>query len=381
MLLAVLLFVSVFAAGCVGGPLDATWAQLSLIGSPQQIVFPFSDRIVLIDPLDGSPAELRDANGDIRLDEQGNPRIWQVAANSGAPIHFYSEPVLLNADTLLAAAYDRKIFEVDFPAARILNPNGIDLPGHVVAAPLLTDDLIYVPLSEGDLVALDRENYAPVWILDTGQGVWATPVLVDDTLYVTSLDHHLYALDPVTGAERWKLNLQGAIAAAPVYVDGFLYVGSFARKVFKVNESGQIVAEYPTQEWVWGPPAVVNGVVYAADLGGYVYALRDNGDAFVPLWEPRQVAQRAIRATPLVAGDSIVVGSRDHFVYWLSRETGEENFRREMRGEVLSNPLLLEPSETLNVPEPMVVISTMAREELLVGFTMDNGERRWVYGR
>jgi len=29
----------------------------------------------------------------------------------------------------------------------------------------------------------------------------------------------------------------------------------------------------------------------------------------------------------------------------------------------------------------MVVVSTLAREELLVAFTLDDGERRWVYGQ
>ena len=77
--------------------------------------------------------------------------------------------------------------------------------------------------------------------------------------------------------------------------------------------------------------------------------------------------------------DALVIGSRDRFVYWISRETGEELVKREMKGEVLSDLLLVEPTENLNV-EPMVVVSTLAREELLVAFTLDDGERRWVYG-
>lgn len=81
--------------------------------------------------------------------------------------------------------------------------------------------------------------------------------------------------------------------------------------------------------------------------------------------------------TPLVTDDTIVVGSRDHFVYWISRETGEETFKRETRGEVLSNILLIEPNDTFQ--EPMIFVSTTAHEEQLVAFTLDQGERRWVY--
>jgi hypothetical protein len=191
----------------------------------------------------------------------------------------------------------------------------------------------------------------------------------------------LYALNPETGEEQWRLDLTGAVASTPVYSDGYLYVGSFARKLFKISTEGVIVAQFDTHDWVWGSPTVIDGVLYAADLGGYVYALQDNGDSFSPVWEPRKVANGAIRATPLVTGNTIIVGSRDHNTYWIDRETGQEIFHREMVGEVLADLLLLEPSETLNISEPMVLVSTMSHDELLVAFTVTDGVRQWAYHR
>jgi outer membrane protein assembly factor BamB len=204
---------------------------------------------------------------------------------------------------------------------------------------------------------------------------------VDDTLFVTSLDHHLYALDPETGGVRWQLDLEGAVSSTPIYNDGFLYVGSFARKLFKISIDGEIVAQFDTHDWIWGEPTYLDGILYAADLAGYVYALEDNGDSFTAVWEPRKVANGAIRATPLVTGDTIILGSRDRNTYWINRETGVELFHREMVGEVLADLLLLEPSETLNIPEPMVIVGTMANEELLVAFSLGEGQRLWRYGR
>ena len=45
------------------------------------------------------------------------------------------------------------------------------------------------------------------------------------------------------------------------------------------------------------------------------------------------------------------------------------------------NMLLLEPSDSIPVGEPMVVVSTMAHEELVIAFALDNGERLWAYSR
>lgn len=373
--------VALLAAGCASVPLDSSWGDVSLIGdeASPNILLAFTDRIIQVNPVDGSLISLRDSSGNVRVDDQGNPRRWLVQANSGTPMHFYSRPVAISDTTLVAASYESKLFQIDVDAARIDNPDGVTLPGHVVGNPLLTESFLYMPLSNGGLQALDPSTLTETWRFtgDEGKGIWSQPLLVDGTLYVSAMNHFLFALDAQTGAEIWRLDLQGAVASTPVYANDALYVGSFGHKLFKVTLDGSIAAEFTTTDWVWGAPAVVDDTVYVGDLGGNLYALTDTGTSFTQVWT-RKVAGRAIRMTPLVVDNTIIVGSRDHFVYWVNRETGEEVFKREMRGEVLSDILLIEPNET--VREPMIIVSSIAHEELLVAFTLEQGERRWAYG-
>jgi outer membrane protein assembly factor BamB len=373
--------VALLAAGCASVPLDSSWGDLSLIGneSAPNVLLAFTDRIIQVDPADGSLIELRDSSGNVRVDDQGNPRRWQVQATAGAPMHFYSRPIAINDTTLVAASYENKLFEIDVEAARIDNPDGVTLPGNVVGNPLLTDNFLYMPLSNGGLQALDPVNLTETWRFtgDEGKGIWSQPLLIDDTLYVSSMNHFLFALDALTGEQKWSVDLQGAVASTPVYANDALYVGSFGHKLFKVTLDGTIAYEFTTTDWVWGAPAVVDDTVYVGDLGGNLYVLTDTGTSFTQVWT-RKVAGRAIRMTPLVVDDTIVVGSRDHFVYWVNRETGEEVFKREMRGEILSDILLIEPNES--VREPIIIVSSIAHEELLVAFTLEQGERRWAYG-
>lgn len=359
-------------------PLEPSWGQMSLLDG--NILFAFGSDVIQLNPSDGSPANRYDSNGVLRVDEQGNPLRW--ALNSGnAQVRFYTTPITVDADTLLAISYDRKLFEVDRIAARINNPNGTDISGHVIASPLQNENTLYVPLSEKNLIALDMRDYLPIWTFETERGVWAQPLLDAGVLYVTSMDHHVYAVDSITGAEIWRLDVGGAIASTPVLHDGFLYVGSFARKIHKISLTGELVAEYDTNEWVWGAPVIEGDTLYAADLGGWVYAVELTGDGFNEIWQ-RQVAGRAIRPSPLIAGDRIVVGSRDHFVYWLNIETGETQVRHDVRAEVMSDLLLLEPSEDLQLTRSLVIVSTMARENLLFAFPADgNSEPIWKYPR
>jgi hypothetical protein len=43
--------------------------------------------------------------------------------------------------------------------------------------------------------------------------------------------------------------------------------------------------------------------------------------------------------------------------------------------------LVIGPEQNANLTDHLLLVSTMASSELLVAFTLDNGERRWAYGR
>lgn len=381
--IAALVLLALVLASCTTGPLEPTWGSLSLYGPTDQIVFSFGDRIVMLDPVDGSPLELRDADGNVRLDDQGNPRTWEARITEGTPAKFYSQPIVLDDDTMLAVSYDRGIFEINIPTARIDNPLGYALNNQVVGNSLLMPDLLFVPFNGNNLSARTVNGFSEAWKLTTQQGVWAQPLLIDGVLYATSLDHNLYALDPQTGAVLWTLNLGGAITSQPLYSDGSLYVGSFARKMVRIDlgETGTIGASYDTRDWVWGTPLLQDGVLYFGDVGGNLYAIRDSGGSFTDVMPPVKIATNAIVATPVLTDEAIVVGSRDRNVYWVSRESGEVLVTRQMAGEVLGNILTLQPSEGNGLSQPMIVVSTLNHTEYVVAFAADNGERLWVYTR
>lgn len=372
---AVVIFAAFMVGACVPIRLEARWPVLSLTGDEQNIFVTYNDRIAMIEPENGSLVRLRNADGEIRLDEQGNARLWDFRGPQEAPNQFFSSPVVVDETTLLIPTHTERLFEVDLPTARTSNGEGLVLSGQVVSDALWHDDTLYVG-EERELVALDVDSGAERWSIETGQSVWSKPMVVDGVMYFTSLDHFLYAVDPQSGDILWQLDLEGAVPETPVYHEGRLYAGGFARKIFEISLDGEIISTYDTENWVWGKPVIVDDTLYAADLSGMVYALNISDGGFDPVWRSK-VSERSIRMTPLVSDDYVVVGSRDHHVYWLNREDGSTFFSREVAGEVLSDMLLVEPSETVDIPEPYVIVATLANEDFVVAFSLQNGERAW----
>lgn len=393
------LLLCLLLAAC-GAPPNPSWGAMTLIDG--NILLANNERLVLVNPANGALVELRNADGAVRTDANGAPRQWNIAAPGNNATSFYAAPVILDENTYLVGTFTHKLHTLDLNNAFLdrgePNPAGITLPGQIVASPLVTEDLIYVAFSDNNhgVMTYDRsiltpENApaantppTPVWAYTTDHGVWATPLLVEDTLYFASLNHNLYALDAATGEERWTANLEGAAAATPVYLDGMLYIGSFAKKIFQIDaETGEIVNTYATGDWVWGAPVIFDGVLYAGDMSGNLYALDISEDLSL-IWT--QDVGGAVRPSPIVTEEYVIVASRDHRVYWRNRSDGTQVIDpegnplvRELAGEILSELLLIPEGET--VPEPLLIVSSMANSQMMVAYTVNGGRLVWEYRR
>jgi outer membrane protein assembly factor BamB len=63
------------------------------------------------------------------------------------------------------------------------------------------------------------------------------------------------------------------VRSSPVVANGTVYVGSADANVYAVDaQTGTLVRKYTTAGAIIAPPLVANGILYAADLVGYLYA-------------------------------------------------------------------------------------------------------------
>ncbi len=378
-----LLMLAIFSlSACVGGRMGVSWPAVGLIElyGETHIALAYNNEVTILNPSNGAPARLMNPlNGEALRDSENNPRTWILRGSDNENAQFFSTPIRIDDETVLVADNNKRLLKVDSVVVDV--ERAYSLKDKVVADMLLVDDMLYVPLQNGGLSAISLEDYREVWTILEDSSIWTKPLLADDMLILASIDHFVYAVDLMTGQRLWSVDLGGAVASTPLLANGRLYVGSFNKSFFEISLDGVILNEYGTQNWVWSTPAIDEfGIVYVADLSGFVHAL-DTEAGLRERWSA-QIAERGIRAGPIVYGERVIVASRDGKVYWLDKRDGQLINAREIddRPELLGDMMLLEPGEGLDIDEPLLLVTSVHDGRLLIAFGVD-GRQTWVYPR
>jgi outer membrane protein assembly factor BamB len=373
-LFGLLVLASLLLAAC-GGVSGESWAGLSTTPDGDQIFVSYGKRIAALDPATGE-------------------RVWSYPDEDDRDAQFFAVPVVAD-DTIYVGDYKGRLHAVSREGDRRwiyepdrdkLGPLTVTPEDRVISGVAVDDEQVYFGLGSRNVVAVSREDGRERWIFETGHGVWATPVLAaanpDDeasrpVLYVVSLDHHLYALNPANGDKLWDLDLGGAAPGGLLYdaEHNRAYIGTFLSELLAVDlDTHKIVARYETEGWVWDPPAMEEDLLYFGDLSGHVYAVRITEGGFEEVWKQEVSENRAIRATPLLNDEVLVVGSRDKHVYALSKDNGTEQWDKATKGEVLAELRLVPGAES-----DLVIASTSEADELVVAYQIESGEVDWRY--
>ncbi len=187
-----------------------------------------------------------------------------------------------------------------------------------------------------------------------------------NAVYVANMQY-VYAVDSKTGSQVWrypeKPTKDGKFFAAPVLVDGQLIVGDYKKVLYSLNPSNG------SENWTFeakGPwiadPLVVDGMIYAPNGDGNLYALNMNGEL---VW--KFTAKKALWSHPAGNGDTIYQASMDHFLYAIDMKSGKEKWSLDLGGAVIYSPTLSE--------DGVIYLTTLARE--LMAIDSSNGDVLW----
>ena len=159
----------------------------------------------------------------------------------------------------------------------------------------------------------------------------------------------LYAFDPETGQQQWSVPVESIIMPQPAYVDGVVYAGDSSGRVYAVDvESKRIKPGWPFEAGssIWASPLVEGGRVYVASMNHYLYSLdAESGDL---IWE--QKLGGALAAPPRLADgltleDGILyIGAFDGRIHAVRADTGEivEGFDFQAENWIWSLPLMVD---------------------------------------
>jgi outer membrane protein assembly factor BamB len=149
--------------------------------------------------------------------------------------------------------------------------------------------------------------------------------------------------------------------------EGVLYVGSFGNEVVAVDsQTGKLLWEVPTEDWVWASPSLGEDMVYVADISGMLYALdATSGDE---IWSLD--AGSNITGSPLVHDDIIYIATEGGDVLAVDT-TGRRIWTEAIEGRLLSSPV---------AAEDLILIGIVEAESDAVIVALDlNGVQQWAF--
>jgi len=292
---------------------------------------------------DAERAYVSDGSLIYAVDLKTGTEVWRYPAKATATNLYFANPVLTSDGQLLigSAGKNHDFISLD-PASgkeKWAKPFS-DAKGGWVAAPLVLNDTIYAPNTDGFLYILDMTGKQAADPVDITGVLWSAPVSDGKLIYISSLDHHVHAFDPATHTLGKAVDIGGAIPSSPtVGVDG-AYVGSFTSKLDFINANGEQSALLTAKDKIWGSPVFDNGTLYYADLSGNVYSL-DLASGKLN-WTAKPAG--AVVAGLLLVGDQLYVASEPDATTGLGTLValdldGKTNWSKEVGGKLYSTPV------------------------------------------
>ena len=176
---------------------------------------------------------------------------------------------------------------------------------------------------------------------------WSGVAVAGDVVYVGSREAELLALDRSQGTLLWSFpsgeeeNLVG-IYGTPAVTDDLVYVGAYGEefgRLYAIDpEQRAAVWDFPTGDHIVGAPVVAGDTVLVGSGDGVLYAL--DASSGTERW--RFSTGNKIWSEATVHEGTVYFGSLDHNVYAVSLEEGAELWRFTTNGAVASKPLILD---------------------------------------
>jgi outer membrane protein assembly factor BamB len=117
---------------------------------------------------------------------------------------------------------------------------------------------------------------------------------------------------------------------------------------------------------------VHEGIIYAADVNGNIYALDAKDGAQIWRQKLSQANDAPVRAGPVLTedGHTLLVGSENGKLYAVDTANGTVKWSVESEGQILSQPA---------ISETFIYLMSMNSPQRIRALYVDNGHPLWVY--
>ncbi|HKD74765.1 MAG TPA: serine/threonine-protein kinase [Ktedonobacterales bacterium] len=287
--------------------------------------------------------------------------LYAVALASGETIGSFSvggficsDPIVTEKSVIFGAE-DGYIYAVDRALKR--KQWSYHVGKAIVSTPAVIGDCVVIGADNGYVYAIPLSGEEPRWQFQTWGAIRGTLATLGSLIVFGSYDQRVYALD-ANGTRRWICSTRDKVGAAPILHNGMVIVGGFDRYVYAVEHEtgvpvwrrafddsvGTALAAHENRLYVGSADGRINcldartgdtkwrsivGSQITSDLilqGQRLYFGCASGAMYCfdvqiqqNVW--RHQAGDAIVTRPAIAGDLVLIGSVDHYLYALRNAT------------------------------------------------------------
>jgi outer membrane protein assembly factor BamB len=222
---------------------------------------------------------------------------------------------------------------------------------------------------------------APLWTHPIGSYTWAAPVAADGVVYIGTREGKFLAVHAADGSALWawtgpnRIDGNAVVAGnAVLFVDGKDDLvclsradGSLRWRVSLYDEklAGKVLPENPTFNRRTATPLVLDGTVYCGSADGGLYAL--DGATGATLWR-HEAGAPIFSGVGINGPDTLAFGTMDGSVVLLDRHTQKETMRGHTLGGVVTTPVVAGDK-----------VLAGSRDYFLYGLNLADGSVAWKF--
>jgi eukaryotic-like serine/threonine-protein kinase len=184
----------------------------------------------------------------------------------------YGSSIVASANHLYVASRDKNLYALDIASGK--ERWRVPADDMMTATPALYRNLILFADFKGTVQAVDARNGNPRWSYDARLPVAGDLAIDGDRVILGSRTYDLIALDAASGKELWKRYYWFSwIESPPVIRDQVVYTGSSdATAVFAIDtKDGALSWKTTVPGWAWARPAVDGTLLVAGTVGRGAY--------------------------------------------------------------------------------------------------------------
>ncbi|MCS6949222.1 MAG: PQQ-binding-like beta-propeller repeat protein [bacterium] len=254
------------------------------------------------------------------LDAETGRVLWRYPVDQPLNAQFRTTPAV-SEGIVYVGATDGNLYALSAETGRYLW--AFRTQGAILSHPTVVNDVVYFGSADGRVYAVNAKTGEPIWRggFRTNDAVNGAVAVEDDMVYFISADQTLYAAAAPTGLLLWRLRLPGTLyALSPVVSERNVYVvASNVLYALQARSGRQLWARTLPDDIVTEPIAG-NGLIYVLTRDGRVYAFDSTGKL---LWNSKEpVFTHPVLAPPTLAGNVLIIGTARGGIYALDASNG-----------------------------------------------------------